>query len=88
MFLICYVVKHVLHVCANELIKPLVTTDCPKAWQPLVVEQFPDSKVHGANMGSTCGRQDPGGPHVGHVNRAIWVGLTKYKTVCTTKVYT
>ena len=26
---------------------------------------FPDSKVYGANMGPTWGRQDPGGPHVG-----------------------
>ena len=33
--------------------------------------QFPDSKAHGANMGTTWGRQDPGGPHVGHVNHAI-----------------
>ena len=32
-----------------------------------------DSKVHGARMGPTWGRQDPGGPHVGHVNLAIWV---------------
>ena len=32
----------------------------------------PDSKVHGANMGPTWGRQDPGGPHVGHMNLAIW----------------
>ena len=31
-----------------------------------------DSKVHGANMGPTWGRQDPCGPHVGHVNFAIW----------------
>ena len=31
----------------------------------------PDSKVHGTSMGSTWGRQDPGGPHVGHVNLAI-----------------
>ena len=34
---------------------------------------FPDSKVHGANMGHIWGRQDPGGPHGGHVNLAIWV---------------
>ena len=33
----------------------------------------PDSKVHGANMGPIWGRQDPGGPHVGPVNFAIWV---------------
>ena len=34
---------------------------------------YPDSKVHGANVGPTWGRQDPGGPHVGHTNFAIWV---------------
>ena len=33
----------------------------------------PDSKVHGSIMGPTWGRQDPGWPHVGHVNLAIWV---------------
>ena len=32
----------------------------------------PDSKVHGANMGFIWGRQDPGGPHVGPRNFAIW----------------
>ena len=32
----------------------------------------PDSKVHGANMEPTWGRQDPGGPHVGPMNLAIW----------------
>ena len=31
----------------------------------------PDSKVHGAYMGPTWGRQDPGGPHVGPMNLAI-----------------
>ena len=30
-----------------------------------------DSKVHGANMGPITGRQDPGGPHIGHINFAI-----------------
>ena len=35
----------------------------------------PDSKVHGANMGPAWGRQDPGGPHVGHINLAIWVQI-------------
>ena len=37
--------------------------------------KYPDSKVHGANMGSNWGRQDPGGPHVGPMNLAIWVLL-------------
>ena len=31
---------------------------------------FPDSKVH---VGPIWGRQDPGGPHVGPMNFAIWV---------------
>ena len=35
----------------------------------------PDSKVHVANTGPTWGRQDPGGPHVGYMNFAIW-GVT------------
>ena len=34
---------------------------------------YPDSKIHGANVGTTWGRQDPGGPHVGHTNLAIWI---------------
>ena len=38
------------------------------AWFRLV----PDSKVRGANMGPIWGRQDPGGPHVGPMNFAIW----------------
>ena len=38
----------------------------------LCLDDIPDSKLHGANMGPTWGRQDPGGPHVGHVNLIIW----------------
>ena len=33
---------------------------------------IPDSKVHGAIMGPIWGRQDPGGPHAGAMNFAIW----------------
>ena len=33
---------------------------------------IPDSKVHGAKMGTIWGRQDPGGPHVGPMNFAFW----------------
>ena len=36
------------------------------------IKDNPDSKVHGANMGPIWGRQDPGGPHVGPMNFAIW----------------
>ena len=32
----------------------------------------PDNKVHVANMGPIWGRQDPDGPHVGHMNFVIW----------------
>ena len=51
---------------------------------PYYVTQYPhkslyaDSKVHGANMGPTWGRQDPGGPRVGHTNLTIWVVLYDY----------
>ena len=38
------------------------------------LRKIPDSKVHGANMGPIWGRQDPGGPHVGPMNFAIWDG--------------
>ena len=36
---------------------------------------LPDSKVHGANMGPIWGRQDPGWPHVGPMNFAIWAAM-------------
>ena len=39
---------------------------------------FPDSKVHGANMGPIWGRQDPGGPHIGPMNFAIWIVVYVY----------
>ena len=39
----------------------------PNTWAP-----FPDSKVHGANMGPIWGRQDPDGPHVGPMTFVIW----------------
>ena len=39
------------------------------------VHDSPDSKVHGANVGPAWGRQGQGGPHVGHVNLAIWIIL-------------
>ena len=44
-------------------------------FQVIPSDRCPDSKGHGANMGPIWGRQDPGGPHVGPMNFAIWVGL-------------
>ena len=38
-----------------------------------LADRSTDSKVHGVNMGPIWGRQDPGGPHVGPMNFAIWV---------------
>ena len=38
-------------------------------------QTHPDSKVHGANMGSIWDRQDPDGPHVGPMNFAIWAPM-------------
>ena len=43
------------------------------------LSENPDNKVHGANMGPTWGRQDPGWLHVGHVNLAIWEDLVASK---------
>ena len=36
---------------------------------------YPDSKVHGTNMGPIWGRQDPGGP----MNFAIWIYISHYR---------
>ena len=33
--------------------------------------RVPESKGHGANMGSIWGRQDPGGPHVDPMDFAM-----------------
>ena len=40
-------------------------------------QTHPYSKDHGVNMGPIWGRQDPGGPHVGPMNFAIWVPFDK-----------
>ena len=42
------------------------------------LNSFPGSKIHGANMGSIWGQQDPGGPHVGHMNFVIWVSIIMF----------
>ena len=52
------------------------TVDLAARWfemPRLSCDAFPDSKVHGANMGPIWGWQHPGGPHVGPMNFAIWV---------------
>ena len=53
----------------------MVLIDSGIEWQwygmTVIGSDYPDSKFHGANMGPTWGRQDPGGPHVGHMNLTI-----------------
>ena len=39
---------------------------------------YPDSKIHGANMGPTWDLSAPGGPHDSPMNLAIWVSITAY----------
>ena len=42
---------------------------------------IPDSKVHGAYMGLTWGRQDPGRPHVGPMKLAIRNAIELHKRI-------
>ena len=44
-------------------------------WITIESTSIPDSKVHGANIGPIWGPQDPGGPHFGSLNFAIWDGF-------------
>ena len=39
---------------------------------------YPDSKVHGVNMGPTWVLSAPDGPHVGSMNLAIRIGFLSY----------
>ena len=49
-------------------------------------DNYPDSKVHEANMGPTWVLSAPGGPHVGHINLAMRVGLL-YFTPAKTAIF-
>ena len=40
-----------------------------------VIKGFYCSKLHGANMGPIWGLPNPGGPHVGPMNFAIWAHI-------------
>ena len=43
------------------------------------IRPIPNSKVHEANMGPIWGRQNPGGPHVGPMNFAIWAHIVNWQ---------
>ena len=59
-------VKDFFYVCWPQIIWKT------EIWTAYDKYSNPDSKVDGANMGPIWGRQDPGGPHVGPINLAIW----------------
>ena len=64
-----------LSLCALLATKmSLLQMNLPGTETGIFLENYPDSKVPGANMGPIWGLQDPGGPHVGPMNFAIWVG--------------
>ena len=46
------------------------------------VFQFSNNKVPGANMVPTWGPHDPGGPHVGPMDPAIWVACHAFSVCC------
>ena len=58
---------HMAMLCARLQTDPSVKNGC--CWQ------FPDSNVHGANMGPTWVLSAPDGPHVGPMNLAIRIVL-------------
>ena len=64
-----------------------------RPWESVVAiassesDNYPDSKVHGANMGPIWGQQDPGGPHVGPMKFAFWVRLISTGRLFTIPLY-
>ena len=63
----------------NKVTSRGVCTNRP--WYPFIWIQNPDSKVHGVNMEPIWGRQDPGGPHVGPMNFAIWEAFIPFHLI-------
>ena len=56
----------------GQLSCPSIIIYLHNIWWSVTAVWIHDSKVHGANMGLISGRQDPGGPHLGPMNFAIW----------------
>ena len=52
---------------------------CPFHLDLSVLSDYPDSKVHGANMGPTWVLSAPDGPHVGPMNFALRIGITRHR---------
>ena len=49
---------------------------------------YPDSKVHGANMGPFWGQQGPAGPHGGPMNEPCYLGIHNFKMDTLYTLYT
>ena len=49
-----------------------------KGFSRVLVDTYPDSKVHVANMGPTWVLSAPDGPHVGHMNLAIRISMLSF----------
>ena len=71
--LTCRFCKHVPS-CLHTIMCPWWQGCIETSWLIILVNKLnnSDSKVHGANMGPIWDRQDPGGPHVGPMDFAIW----------------
>ena len=69
-----------------QLENDVTLTSCEDSlWDQLVKITFPDSKVHGANMGPIWGRQGPGGPMLTPWN--LLSGLIKSHAIWDTSKY-
>ena len=55
----------------RKMLVHLQVQGCPISGPVSTQCVIPDSKVHGAYIGPTWGRHDPGGLHVGPMNLAI-----------------
>ena len=67
-------ISHQIKTCSSpRAIQWSSPTDILRPGLHKMAINFPDSKVHGANMGPIWGRQDLGGPQVGPMNFAILV---------------
>ena len=71
----CYIFADTWDTCNIVAVKPSQAACAGKPQNCLwsfLMRTFPNSKVHGANMGPIWGRQDAGGPRVGPMNFATW----------------
>ena len=73
---------HIHSVCVTRPQWVIHTITCSRVWglcftfvTAVLYEVFPESKVHGDNMGPIWGRQGQDGPYVGPMSFALWVVL-------------